>query len=239
MKTEQFIAEQYSRGDSLNGYIEITKKGLWKEEVDLFEKYITENAIVLDLGCGTGRVALNIKQGKEIYACDLVPAMIKTAEDILDLFRNKPQFSIQDAKSLTYDDSFFDVVIFAYNGINTVPGRENRASIVREVDRILKPGGIFIFATHIRNFRGAPIKWLRRYIVTLLRLSPYMREIGDNVYKNYGRKQYINIPTVKDTESLFKGTHMKKIDETPTEIAKNNSVNSAPPNTFMFVYEKY
>lgn len=239
MNTEEFVIKQYSRPDSLESYREITKKGLWQEEESVFKKYISGTETILDLGCGTGRVAYNLKAGGEVYACDIVPAMIDVAHELSVDFNTKPIFSVQDGKKLSYKDASFDVVIFAYNGINTVPDKANRQAIMNEVYRVLNPNGTIILASHVRNFRNKPLMWTKRYLQAALRLSKTIKEYGDNINFKYGRAQYINIPSLKETHELISKSGFKLVESLPTDTNSTNDNYVLPPrNTWIFVGKK-
>jgi ubiquinone/menaquinone biosynthesis C-methylase UbiE len=239
MKIQEFVVESYSNKVSLDEYKKITKSGLWKEENELFEKYIRDRGTLLDLGCGTGRAAYNIKQKVEIYACDLVPAMIEEAKNLSKYFTNKPIFSVQDACSLNYPNFKFDYIVFAYNGINTVPGKLNRKKILTEVARTLKPKGLFIFASHERHVMNKPLLWIKRYFQVITKTSKFIKEFGDNIHYKYGREQYINIPSMKELKELVINNGFEIIEIVKTNSDSENGSSTLPPrNTNIFVCRK-
>lgn len=239
MNTQQFVIEQYSRDDSLQSYRQITLQGLWKEEKEVFAKYVPQHGRILDLGCGTGRVAFNLVTEGQIFACDIVPAMIDTANALKPEFANQPEFSVQDGRQMSYPDAYFDTVIFAYNGVNTVPGRISREQIFAEVNRVLKDDGIFIFASHVRKFWKRPFLWTKRFVQTILRTSVHIREFGDNINEKYGRPQYINVPSHSDIERLVASAGFKIVEEIPTDNTnRQDGVVTPPRGTSIFVCKK-
>lgn len=57
-----------------------------------------------------------------------------------------------DARDMSaFDDNTFSLVMFSFNGIDAVD-YEGRRKILREVARVLKPGGLALFSTH--NLHG-------------------------------------------------------------------------------------
>jgi len=51
-----------------------------------------------------------------------------------------------------FDDRKFDFVLFSFNGIDSM-SHEKRLDTLREVYRVLKPWGLFVFCTHNRDHR--------------------------------------------------------------------------------------
>jgi len=147
-----FIIDQYRSG--LDNYIKLTKEiGLWESEKYVFNKYINKTDNILDLGCGTGRTtfALNRLNFTNITGVDITPEMIHKAHELNKDFNTDIKFKIGDATSLKFKDSVFDVVIFSFNGLMSIPGSNHRAFAVKEINRVLKASGVFIFTTHDRE----------------------------------------------------------------------------------------
>lgn len=134
---------------------------LWQSERLIFEKYLPENAAVLELGCGAGRVAFGLaKLGfSHITATDFSAAMIDIAREINARKQLDICFDIADATDLSFAEKSFDAVIFAFNGLQMIPKRERRRRALKEIFRILKPDGIFIFTGHDRSVSARKAHW--------------------------------------------------------------------------------
>lgn len=106
---------------------------------------------ILDIGVGGGRTAGLLGDiAKEYIGIDYTPEMVILARS------NCPgiHFEHMDARDLSaFTSSSFDVVVFSYNGIDSVDA-EGRKAILAEVSRILKPAGAFVFSTFNRNWNG-------------------------------------------------------------------------------------
>lgn len=165
--------------------------------------------------------------------------MIDSANALKPEFANQPEFSVQDGRQMSYPDTNFDTVIFAYNGVNTVPGRVSRKQIFAEVNRVLKDDGTFIFASHVRNFWKRPLHWTKRFVQTLLGNSEHIREFGDNINEKYGRPQYINIPSHPEITRLVASAGFKIIEEIATDNTNHQEGFVTPPRgTSIFVCVK-
>ncbi len=115
-------------------------------EQALFTSYADHlSGRVLDLGVGGGRTTAVLAPTAAHYVgIDYVPALIDAARQRclgVDL-------RVGDARDLSdFGDESFDAVVFSFNGMDYVP-HEDRAQVLREVRRVLAPGGVFVFSTH-------------------------------------------------------------------------------------------
>ena len=57
-------------------------------------------------------------------------------------------FAGGDARDLPFHDGAFDVVVFAYNGIDFMASAGERAAVLAEIGRVLRPGGWFVMSGH-------------------------------------------------------------------------------------------
>jgi ubiquinone/menaquinone biosynthesis C-methylase UbiE len=96
----------------------------------------------LELGCGIGAVSAFLADTYAMNVCgtDFDPEQIEIAR------RMQPEsdhlhFSVEDAAHLTFEDASFDLVL-SQNVFHHVPDWE---AAVREVARVLRPGGYFIW----------------------------------------------------------------------------------------------
>lgn len=94
----------------------------------------------LDLGCGTGEMLKLILQedaGKELYGIDLSEKMLHVAKSKLP---EQVKLLLGDSEALPFSDNTFDVV-YCNDSFHHYPSPMN---VLREVQRVLKPGGTFL-----------------------------------------------------------------------------------------------
>lgn len=105
----------------------------------------------LDIGVGGGRTSKLLASNAGSYlGIDYTPEMIELARS------NHPEldFQLMDARNMcVLDDRSRDLVVFSYNGIDSVDPA-GRLAILREVNRVLAPGGVFVFSCFHRDWKG-------------------------------------------------------------------------------------
>ncbi|WER49056.1 class I SAM-dependent methyltransferase [Cupriavidus sp. WKF15] len=99
---------------------------------------------VLDVGCGTGVVALTAARlGARVRGLDLAPALIEQAKRNAALGGVEIDFQEGDVEGLPYGNATFDVVLSQF-GHMFAPRPE---VAIAEMLRVLKPGGTIAFST--------------------------------------------------------------------------------------------
>jgi ubiquinone/menaquinone biosynthesis C-methylase UbiE len=99
----------------------------------------------LELGCGSGFFLLNLIQAgvaRRGSVTDLSPGMVKVAVRNGENLGLEIDGRVADAEGIPYDDDTFDLVV-GHAVLHHIPDVELS---LREVVRVLKPGGRFVFA---------------------------------------------------------------------------------------------
>lgn len=99
----------------------------------IVESYMDNNKIMLDMGTGGGEFLLSLNPHKgKTYATEAYLPNIQLSKDVLTPYGIEVRAVESDLK-LPFDDKFFNLII-----------NRHEAYCLPEVDRILKPGGVFI-----------------------------------------------------------------------------------------------
>ncbi len=103
---------------------------------------------ILDIGIGTGRTTHALtKLSNKYIGIDYAPEMVKHCR------KKFPHVCLEqaDARDLSmYKDKSFHTIFFSMNGLCMVD-HEGRMAILKEVSRLLKPEGAFLFSTYNRE----------------------------------------------------------------------------------------
>ncbi|HEY1191362.1 MAG TPA: class I SAM-dependent methyltransferase [Gemmata sp.] len=120
---------------------------------------------LLDLGCGTGRLCLHFAQkGFECVGVDLSEEMLARAREKSLALASAPRQE-RERGSATFvnanlvdlsalPEGSFDFAACLFSTLGMVRGAENRARVLANALRLLKPGGTFVLHAHNRFFRG-------------------------------------------------------------------------------------
>ena len=99
---------------------------------------------VLDVGCGTGVVALTAARlGAKVTGVDLTPELLARARENGAIMGLEVAWQEGDAEALPFADARFDIVVSQF-GHMFAPRPE---FAVKEMLRVLKPGGTIAFST--------------------------------------------------------------------------------------------
>jgi ubiquinone/menaquinone biosynthesis C-methylase UbiE len=135
----------------------------------------------MELGSGTGFFLLNLMQGgvaKQGSVTDLSPGMVEVALRNAENLGLDVDGRVADAERIPYDDDTFDLVV-GHAVLHHIP---DLPAAFREVLRVLKPGGRFVFAgeptkigdTYARKL-GQLTWWVTTNVTKLPALSAWRR----------------------------------------------------------------
>lgn len=140
-------------GDMVAGYDEQMRSSpLAAADVAFCERHFPAPGKLLDLGCGTGRLCAHFAaRGFECAGVDLSDEMLAKARE------NAPAAEFRNANLVdlaVFPVATFDYAACLFSTLGMVRGAGNRATVVANAFRVLRPGGRFVLHAHNRFFRG-------------------------------------------------------------------------------------
>lgn len=152
----------------------------WSEVVKTFRDYwkLNENSSLLDVGCAKGFMLHDFKE--------LIPEMKVAGLDISEYAVNnsmpsvKKYLSVNDAKSLPYDDNSFDYII----SINTIHNLEKKdcSLALKEIERVSRLGAfITVDAFHNEEEEERMYKW-NLTAKTIMSVNDWKKFFKENNY---------------------------------------------------------
>ncbi|MBK8965202.1 MAG: class I SAM-dependent methyltransferase [Lewinellaceae bacterium] len=141
--------DSWNSADLVNAYV--NEHALQKPEETILGivKDKLNNWRMLDLGIGLGRTTLHFAPlVKEYVGTDYSFGMIKTYQKLFPETNPNVQVRLSDARMMQeFESGYFDFILFSFNGIDYI-SHEDRIDALKEVKRIGKKGGLFVFSTH-------------------------------------------------------------------------------------------
>lgn len=119
---------------------------LFPSEAYLVERHFPDHGRILDVGVGGGRTSAPLAARASRYVgIDYSGAMVEACRTRF------PELEFHEANAVDlsrFEDGSFDAVMFAFNGIDYITLDAHRAACLREIARVLAPGGVFVFSSH-------------------------------------------------------------------------------------------
>lgn len=136
------IAPKY---DKLNGILSMGVDNYWRRDaIKELKKYAPKS--IIDIATGTGDFALlanSVLKPEKIVGVDISKGMLEVGEEKVARrgLQNDISFEVQDSADMTFEDNAFDAATISFG----VRNFEDIDKSFKEILRILKPGGVFLF----------------------------------------------------------------------------------------------
>ena len=145
--TRQEIIAYYRKHATTDRYATSPDLNLREVEIEYIGRSLEDNKKILDVGCGNGYSTLchAATYQSTFMGIDFVPEMIKAADTMIGRFelKGRIEFQVGDVIDLEFPDDEFDIVISQRCLLN-LPTREDQLQGMREIARVLKPGGRYL-----------------------------------------------------------------------------------------------
>jgi ubiquinone/menaquinone biosynthesis C-methylase UbiE len=163
MKVLESAPERYDAGISLLSLGRTTRV-----RRDIVENYVAAGDEVLDIGCGTGTLAvLCAEKGASVLAFDGSRQMLAIAKRRVSERNLTGKVQLREMAAVAMDKSFadesFDKIVSTLMFSELYP--DEQRFVLREARRILRPGGLLIIADEVR-----PRSAWKRLLYMLVRL---------------------------------------------------------------------
>ena len=238
----QYVIEHYMDNRQLDYYTErVLKIGLSESEKVLINYYFERTKDVLDVGTGCGRFAISAheKGFVHMYGIDMSERFIERAIEISDCRKYDIQFSLQNAQCTTFKDNAFKSAIFTSNGFSQVPGNENKLAVLKEMYRIMEPGGILIITVIDENLVRVKFPAYTRMINESRRIENWKANNfydENDIYIYDGG--YMHFATIEETSNLIAKSGFKILSNvTAKDILGYNDRKSSNISRF-FILKK-
>lgn len=187
----------------------LTYEEAYRKTVAAILEEVNSGSRVLEVGCGTGIIALEIApEVNQVIGIDLSPKMVAQArKNAHKMALENVTFDEGDGYATGFDTGSFDAVILA-NLLHVVA---EPAAVVREACRLLVPGGILLTVTDCMGEPVPPKMWLNLIELRLMKL--------------FGRIKYF---------SFFRKAHLKALlEDQGFSVEKEAVFHPAPVNYYL------
>lgn len=143
---------------------------------------VTERSNLLDVGCGTGVVALTAaRSGARVTGIDLTPELITCARENAALMAVKASWHEADVEALPLPDAGFDVVVSQFG--HMFAPRPDVA--IAEMLRVLRPGGTIAFTS------WPPDLYTGRLLTLMAGYAPSPPPVGVSPPVKWGDSEFV------------------------------------------------
>jgi 2-polyprenyl-3-methyl-5-hydroxy-6-metoxy-1,4-benzoquinol methylase len=139
------LFENYSKSYDSECYVQGTVG-----EVEFVEKELEfdKSKHILDIGCGTGRHAIELaKRGYKVTGVDLSKAQLQRAKEKAKDAKVEVEFLQKDARELEFENQFDMAIMLCEGGFSLMETDEMNFNILQNGAKALKNHGKFIFTT--------------------------------------------------------------------------------------------
>lgn len=204
------------------------KIGLWKSEEKIFQQIFKLEDSILELGCGVGRISFGLHElgYKHLLASDYAKNMIDRARALSKRMGYPIPFRVCDATDLEFEDAIFEGVIFGFNGLMQIPKESNRIKALKEIYRVLKKDGLFVFTTHLRSNARYQAYWAEQQVLWAKgEQKEHLDDFGDRYESTDMGDVYIHVPDQTSLETLVQDIGFQVEIVVPRSIIANEDAN--------------
>ena len=210
MDTENTNEKSYNDTEIVNYYSEFISAGLFHYEEMLIDIFFSAGGKTLDIGCGAGRVTIPLNErGYQVVGMDYAEKMIDAARALNESI----DYRVGDILSTQFADHEFDNIIFSFNGLMLIETYDERCSALKEIQRILKQNGKFIFTTPYLDNKVDKSYWMEKAEALGINVKDMTWEqqikLGDEILEDYGSEFFLHVPFIKEVREMVEEAGME------------------------------
>jgi len=210
MITKQSNERSYNNMETVNYYSDFVSAELFHHEELLIDQYFLAGGKTLDVGCGAGRVTIPLfERGYQIIGMDYAQNMIAAARAI----NRAIDYRVGNILSTPFADQEFDNIIFSFNGLMLLDTYEDRLSAAKEIHRILKKTGVFIFTTPYLDNKAEKTYWAEKAHSLGINVNDMtweqQLELGEEQLEDYDNDFFLHVPFVSEIKKMMEEADME------------------------------
>lgn len=210
MATEKVNEKSYNNSEIVNYYSDFISVGLFHYEEMLINEYFTQGGKTLDVGCGAGRVTIPLhERGFQVVGIDYAEKMIDAARAL----NGDIDYRVGDILSPQFEDQEFENVIFSFNGLMLIGTYSDRLLAMKEIRRIIKKNGTFIFTTPFLDNKVNKPYWTEKAETLNIKVNnmtwDQQLNLGDEYLEDCGNEFFLHIPFLTEVKKMVKEAGME------------------------------
>ena len=169
-------------------------------------------SLILEVGCGLGSDGLELlRSGYRVVETEIAPGSLREARrlQVDDGFSDSCAHLLADAENLPFAENTFDGALI----VATLHHLPDPVCFLREIRRVIKPGGIFVIGTELNSWQFRTIFPVGKRFIQLV-----YRILGKGSYKAETVSEADDLTegfSAKDLQAMFEAAGFSRLELKP------------------------